>query len=155
MNTISTMGKMERYKGHFYNWYDTRSLNPLPPKYVSTVDSGNLVGHLLTLRQGILAIPHQKIIGRKLFEGLLDTLRVLTDTLEENDIELLQQFKIDLEAACNSDLIMPKEVKFYMEALTKSFTSILEKLNNDAESETYWWKQILNKQIVQVNEDIE
>jgi cellobiose phosphorylase len=155
MNTISTMGKMERYKGHFYNWYDTRSLNPLPPKYVSTVDSGNLVGHLLTLRQGILAIPHQKITGRKLFEGLLDTLRVLTDTLEENDIELLQQFKIDLEAACNSDLIMLKEVNFYIGALTKSFTSILEKLNNDAESETYWWKQILNKQIVQVNEDIQ
>jgi hypothetical protein len=44
--TISTMEKMERYKGHFYNWYDTGSLNPLFPKYISTVDSGNLAGHL-------------------------------------------------------------------------------------------------------------
>ena len=66
--TLTTMKRMERYKGHFYNWYDTQSLNPLQPKYISTVDSGNLAGHLLVLRQGLLAIPHQKINGVQLFE---------------------------------------------------------------------------------------
>ena len=40
---------MERYRGHFYNWYDTSDLRPLDPKYVSTVDSGNLAGHLIAL----------------------------------------------------------------------------------------------------------
>ena len=40
-------------EGHFYNWYDTQSLKPLPPLYVSSVDSGNLAGHLLTLRPGL------------------------------------------------------------------------------------------------------
>ena len=44
-------------RGHFYNWYDTQSLQPLPPLYVSSVDSGNLAGHLLTLRPGLLALP--------------------------------------------------------------------------------------------------
>ena len=154
-NTISSLKKMERYKGHFYNWYDTESLNPLLPKYISTVDNGNLVGHLLVLKQGLLVIPHQKILGLKLFEGLRDTLRVLIDTLEEKDIELVQQCKIDLEAAYNADLITPHEVKLYMEVLTKNFTSILEKLNNDPESETYWWKQILNKQLEHLNEDFQ
>ena len=48
-NALSTVDTMERYEGHFYNWYDTLSLKPLPPKYVSTVDSGNLAAHLLTL----------------------------------------------------------------------------------------------------------
>jgi hypothetical protein len=43
------MGQMELFRGHFYNWYDTLDLHPLEPKYVSTVDSGNLAGHLLTL----------------------------------------------------------------------------------------------------------
>ena len=47
---------MERFRGHFYNWYDTRSLKPLAPQYVSMVDSGNLAAHLLTLRQGLLAL---------------------------------------------------------------------------------------------------
>ena len=48
-----------RYRGHFYNWYDTVSLQPLPPRYVSSVDSGNLSGHLLTLRAGLYALPDQ------------------------------------------------------------------------------------------------
>src|SRR5207247_10023790 len=55
-NTFRTMETLERYRGHFYNWYDTQSLKPLPPLYISTVDSGNLAGHLLTLRSGLLAL---------------------------------------------------------------------------------------------------
>ena len=153
--TISTMKKMERYKGHFYNWYDTETLNPLLPKYISTVDNGNLVGHLLVLRQELLAIPHQKLFSPRLFEGLRDTLRVLTDTLEEKDMELLKQWKVDLDAVCNVYLMTCDEVKFFMDALTKSFTAIIEKLNNDPVSETYWWKQILNKQLEQVNEGLQ
>ena len=55
-NALATMEALERYRGHFYNWYDTQSLKPLQPKYVSSVDSGNLAGHLLTLRQGLLTL---------------------------------------------------------------------------------------------------
>ncbi|HWA39624.1 MAG TPA: glucoamylase family protein [Burkholderiales bacterium] len=55
--TLATMQRLERFRGHFYNWYDTRTLAPLPPLYVSSVDSGNLAMHLLTLRQGLLEIP--------------------------------------------------------------------------------------------------
>ena len=65
-NTIQTMHKLERYNGHFYNWYDTLSLLPLHPRYVSTVDSGNLVGHLLTLRQGLLSQANEPIFTKKL-----------------------------------------------------------------------------------------
>ncbi len=96
-NTLSTMEKMERYKGHFYNWYDTESLSPLLPKYISTVDSGNLAGHLLVLRQGLLSVPHQKAINARVFEGLWDTLCVITDIADEKDTELLKSFTKDLE----------------------------------------------------------
>ena len=64
-NTLTTMRKMERYEGHFYNWYNTLSLSPLHPKYVSTVDTGNLVGHLLTLRQGLISQLVQPILKKK------------------------------------------------------------------------------------------
>ena len=47
--TLATLASMERCRGHFYNWYDTRTLRPLDPKYVSSVDSGNLAGHLIAL----------------------------------------------------------------------------------------------------------
>ena len=51
-NALRTMKSMERHRGHFYNWYDTQSLKPLLPMYISTVDSGNLAAHLLTLQAG-------------------------------------------------------------------------------------------------------
>lgn len=74
-NTFATLEKLERYQGHFYNWYDTQTLKPLLPRYVSTVDSGNLAGHLLTLRQGLLALPNQLPLHSRMFNGLRDTHR--------------------------------------------------------------------------------
>ena len=47
--TLATMSGLQRFRGHFYNWYDTRDLRPLDPRYVSSVDSGNLAGHLIAL----------------------------------------------------------------------------------------------------------
>ncbi len=74
-----TMEALERHRGHFYNWYDTQSLKPLLPMYISTVDSGNLAGHLLTLRPGLLALPDHRILEARWFDGLGDTLQILVD----------------------------------------------------------------------------
>ena len=82
-NAFHTMGALERYRGHFFNWYDTQSLKPLLPIYISTVDNGNLAGHLLTLRPGLLALPDQKILGARLFDGLSDTLMILVGILAD------------------------------------------------------------------------
>jgi cyclic beta-1,2-glucan synthetase len=78
---LTTMAGMERHRGHFYNWYDTQSLKPLLPMYVSSVDSGNLAASLLTLRAGLLALPDEKVLGIRLFDGLRDTLMLLADTV--------------------------------------------------------------------------
>ncbi|HSD39081.1 MAG TPA: glucoamylase family protein [Rhodocyclaceae bacterium] len=75
-NTLGTMQRLERYRGHFYNWYDTQTLQPLPPLYVSSVDSGNLAGHLLTLRAGLLTLADERILNPRVLEGLDDTLRI-------------------------------------------------------------------------------
>ncbi|HLO81862.1 MAG TPA: glucoamylase family protein, partial [Chitinophagaceae bacterium] len=91
-NTFNTLQQMERNKGHFYNWYDTITLNPLPPHYISTVDSGNLAGQLLTLRQGILAMPDQPILGMQLFKGINDTVQILRSEIKsKNNIRAIQQ----------------------------------------------------------------
>jgi cyclic beta-1,2-glucan synthetase len=79
-NALRSMASLERHRGHFYNWYDTQTLQPLLPKYVSTVDSGNLAGHLLTLRVGLLALPDDPILSRRVFEGLADTLGILSES---------------------------------------------------------------------------
>src|SRR5690554_1135530 len=76
-HTFNTMASLERYQGHFYNWYNTQSLQPLPPRYVSSVDSGNLAGHLLTLRAGLLDLVNTPVLGPRFWDGLVDTLAML------------------------------------------------------------------------------
>ncbi len=78
-DTLRTMSRMERYQGHFYNWYDTRTLAPLQPMYISAVDSGNLAGHLLTLAPGLINLADQPIVSSQAIEGIGITLRVLDE----------------------------------------------------------------------------
>ena len=77
--TVETLHKLDRYQGHFYNWYDTRTLKPLPPLYISTVDNGNLAGLLLTLHSGLLEIAEQNWSAHRISSGLRDTLAVLQE----------------------------------------------------------------------------
>ena len=55
-NTLASMEKLARYHGHFYNWYDTRTLQVLNPQYISSVDSGNLLGCLITLQASLIEV---------------------------------------------------------------------------------------------------
>ena len=134
------MNSMERYKGHFYNWYDTQTLEPLLPKYISTVDSGNLAGHLLTAKQGLLAVPHQTIATRKLIKGIRDTWYVLNDCLKDEDKALFTIFDGDIESASHSDLSSPEKIKLQLDILSKSYALIFD-TSIEEESETYWWKR--------------
>ena len=77
--TMETLGQMERYEGHLLNWYDTRTLEPLNPRYVSTVDSGNLVAALWVLQQGCHDVMRSPIIGHVGLRGLNDTLAILEE----------------------------------------------------------------------------
>lgn len=83
--SLKTMAAMAKFRGHFFNWYETRTLEPLSPHYVSTVDSGNLMGFLLTLAQGLATIPQQPISPKSLYRGLLDTLLALSDNTSQSE----------------------------------------------------------------------
>jgi cyclic beta-1,2-glucan synthetase len=63
-STLTTMEGLERFEGHLLNWYDTQSLAPLPPRYVSTVDSGNLAGALMTLAEGLREVGLEDLARR-------------------------------------------------------------------------------------------
>lgn len=82
--TMATLERMERYRGHLYNWYDTRTLKPLLPLYVSSVDSGNLAGHLIAVAAACnewAEAPSVHLQGE--FDGLLDTVTILEQSLDD------------------------------------------------------------------------
>jgi cyclic beta-1,2-glucan synthetase len=77
--TLENMRSLAWCRGHFLNWYDTRDMRPLPPRYVSTVDSGNLAGCLLALRQGLQDVLHAPILRWQRLRGALDTVDILSE----------------------------------------------------------------------------
>jgi len=75
--TLATLSRLPKYQGHIVNWYETRTLQPLAPQFVSSVDSGNLLASLWTVQQGCLDRLQQPLLQPSLAEGILDHLRAL------------------------------------------------------------------------------
>lgn len=151
-NTLTTMLRMERYRGHFYNWYDTESLFPLLPRYVSTVDSGNLAGNLVTLRQGLLALADKKIFTLSIFNGMADATRVLIEKTATPD--LLQPFlkEVNELSVINEENI--KEIKDQLDLLETSFKNILLEMDFDPDSENEEWANNILHQIAFAKNEI-
>ena len=151
-NTLKTMSKLDRYKGHFYNWYDTISLLPLPPKYVSTVDSGNLAGHLLVLKQGLICLPSQPIFNRKIYEGIKITVMIIDDFSKGNNSEKIETILDLLNNAgreCNS---LSSTIKNLDELI--SYVDELKKSHTLDKNCLYNWIILLYEQIKNIRDDI-
>ncbi|HEX4273673.1 MAG TPA: glucoamylase family protein [Rhizomicrobium sp.] len=76
--TLASLQKLERYRGHFLNWYDTRTLQSMDPRYVSTVDSGNLAGNLLVVKHAVAEMTAAPGAALAL-TGIGDTLNLLRE----------------------------------------------------------------------------
>jgi cellobiose phosphorylase len=137
-DTLATMLRLERHRGHFYNWYKTRTLRPLLPLYVSSVDSGNLAGHLLTLGSGLREQADEKNFAPQIFAGLRDTVRVLRDLVHEN--AALAKLDAELEQAPSS----LRAAFTLLERVTDQATTIAAALANE-EEELKGWAQTLKR----------
>lgn len=93
---LSTIGKLEHWRGHLYNWYDTQTLIPLEPRYISTVDSGNFVMYLLTLKSGLAEVLEKPLLDMHFVRGLEDTYHLFLEEVGEDTYEELEPFKLGL-----------------------------------------------------------
>jgi cyclic beta-1,2-glucan synthetase len=86
--TFATFDQLERHQGHFYNWYSTSTLVALPPRYISTVDSGNMLGSLLTLKHGLKEKLGEPIVTDRVRQGLADTFAIVLEALGTVPVEV-------------------------------------------------------------------
>ena len=91
--TMNVLGRLERFRGHFFNWYDTGTAQPLLPTYVSTVDSGNLAGHLIALANALESALEQPLWGSERLTGIRDALAL--DATEPGRRALVAQRFVD------------------------------------------------------------
>lgn len=125
--TLATMSLLERFHGHFYNWYDTQTLQPLYPLYVSTVDSGNLAGHLLTLHPALIALPEQPVLAVRWLEGLEDTFKVWLESTKGITPPHLLPLQTALQAAQTTRPVTVATVKLCLtHCLTLAKTALVE-----------------------------
>ncbi|GAB4507746.1 MAG: glucoamylase family protein [Sulfuricaulis sp.] len=153
-NALRTMQSLERHRSHFYNWYDTLSLKPLHPAYISTVDSGNLAGHLLTLRPGLRSLPDRPILEARWFDGLRDTLGVVVDAAAGVAPAALAQFQKDLEFACDFRPTTLAAARLILDRLTACAVEYAGSLDAGPETDAGGWAQMLARQCQSALDDL-
>ncbi|MCA1179860.1 MULTISPECIES: glycoside hydrolase family 94 protein [unclassified Pantoea] len=143
--TLDTLDKMEHYRGHLYNWYDTCTLIPLSPRYVSSVDSGNMAGHLLTLREGLSAMRHQPVLSiDRMMAGLDDTLAILEKLCEQHlPPHLIQLRKIWQ----NASSLIPHEFYKELNKMCVECNHLITQLNQKLIPAR--WARHLERQLIQ------
>lgn len=159
-NTLATMEELERYRGHFYNWYDTRTLQPLQPQYVSSVDSGNLAGSLLTLQAGLAELKYQPVLPSNAFQGLQDTLRVLVEHLPASIIpDLGKKIRLLLDTFHAFMLNgQPHTLTAAFSALNdilRTSGDLVAWLPTDSNSELVYWAQAFDHQSHSLRDELE
>jgi len=145
-NAFHAMQKLERHQGHFYNWYDTQSLQLLQPSYVSTVDSGNLAGHLLTLRPGLLALPDRRILEARWVDGLGDTLQILLDVAGEAAPVRLGQLQKELASASAVRPTTLAAARLHLDRLATSAAAVAGSLDGNPASQAKEWAHAFVRQ---------
>ncbi|CDI00748.1 Glycosyltransferase 36 [Candidatus Competibacter denitrificans Run_A_D11] len=144
--TLRTMAGLEQYRGHFYNWYDTQSLKPLYPIYISAVDSGNLAGHLLILQSGLRALSDDPIIGVRWVDGLQDTFGMLAEALKQKLPLPLKQFQQALERAASERPGTLVAVHQLLQQLTAAAEQGAGEVEKNADKTAWEWAQALAQQ---------
>ncbi|WP_408014898.1 GH36-type glycosyl hydrolase domain-containing protein [Rouxiella aceris] len=148
--TLTTLDKLEHYRGHLYNWYDTRTLQPLSPRYISSVDSGNLAGHLLTLSAGLRAWRQQPLLDRQqLLAGLDDTLTLFEQSVSSAPPALLKKMRKLWYALANSTGEETGQGLQNMLALSV----LLQQACSDSPSRVRRWSENLHSQLAQFSEE--
>jgi cyclic beta-1,2-glucan synthetase len=162
-STVTTLVMLPRLNGHFYNWYDTQDLHILEPPYISTVDSGNLAGHLITLVQTCREILRRPLNFSTALMGLSDTHQLLISALDkitdnrrthtitlkelrQNVVafgELLDKSPTGAEEWC----LLWRQLKIKADTLLDMVSSFSDERNDERESELLIWATLLRDDI--------
>jgi len=146
--SLDSMDGLERYRQHFYNWYDTQTLEPLHPHYVSTVDSGNLAGLLLTLSAGLTQLADAPMFGPAVIKGLRDTLDILAEAQRAAgaDETAVNEVRNRLEQAPSPEAL---------EELLHSARIRVADTPAGLDEESLYWHDLFNRQCIDWTEELQ
>lgn len=155
--TFDTIQRMPKFRGHLYNWYHTQTLEPLSPRFISTVDNGNFVCSLWTLKQGCLEAMGNPLFREQLWSGLEDHLDVVAEFLpkvraSDRIAVRIREMKSRVQAKPGNDVI-------WLDVLRglEVDAAILERELSQAEiaDEGKWWAHELTVRLSQLSKMVQ
>jgi cyclic beta-1,2-glucan synthetase len=169
-STLDTMSRLQRHRGHFYNWYDTRELQPLEPRYVSTVDSGNLAGHLIAianaceewidapprLAAALAGIDDAIALAREAAESFTDRggLRgALHGDFDRALGEVVRALR-DRPPSATDIVQQVAEARRYAEILTDSARALVGDSSDDSPRDLVFWSEAVERSIASCLDDL-
>ncbi len=159
--TISTMQKLARFKGHYFNWYDTEDLRPLEPAYVSSVDSGNLAGHLIVVanaceewvNSAFLVNPRPGLRDNlKLARRAIAALPAASGERGRQINALLDEIETKLDSVQADQIVFPT-LKRPAEKAIKALMDVLPAAEDDDSANALFWFEALNALIAEYARD--
>jgi cellobiose phosphorylase len=130
--TLTSVEDLDKFNGHLYNWYDTLTKAPLFPRYVSTVDSGNLVAYMWICSEGINEYLNKPLVRKECIQGIKDIVLLAEEELVNLNIKYSYKEFIDKVDECNLDIEKWENILF-------SLRSLAIKIKNIAKSEELYW----------------
>ncbi len=146
--TLATAMKLERFRGHFYNWYDARSLKAEPPFFISSVDSGNLLCSLLTTSQACMQMPAQPLFPPQVWLGIGDRLRLVRQIAEADQmthlLEAIAEFE-DRTATLQDDPERWIPELYNLEDGARKLEKTIENVGHQSPDLHYWSSDLRNQ----------
>lgn len=159
--TVATLKKLERYEGHFLNWYEIKNITPLLPKYVSTVDSGNLLASFWAAEELCKSLLHEPVLNAPdIISAINDNLNILKETAEKESSKDFSTYFNNLTRIAGSMGNSPLELKNGLEELQSETMRIIAIAGNstDTPADTLYWlqklQQLIDDNLVNFNQTV-
>lgn len=153
--TLATMQKLPRFRGHFFNWYDTQDLRPLEPPYVSSVDSGNLAGHLIVLANAcdewktVLYIGDFQAGMRNALSLAIESLDAVGDADSRDVIAVLDEIEALLNGVQALEITLPP-----LKRLTEKALRLIPGILPANVQDPVFWLSALRKMVGEYGRDL-
>jgi len=161
--TLVTMAKMTKFKGHLFNWYDTNDLHVLDPQYISSVDSGNLAGHLITLANACDEWQSPSSTAPDNRQGLFDDLLLAREALAalhgaggdsgQQLASLLDEIDTELHGPQSLNASLPP-LKRMTEKAVRAAQGITSRIGTDPAAGTLFWVEALRRLVSELSRDL-
>jgi cellobiose phosphorylase len=151
LRTLESVGRLERFEGHLFNWYDLITLEPLRPRYVSTVDSGNLLASLWTFETSCDELAGRPLLDASALRGIADTLRVLRQiapSMKEGQPPPAFHRLVELTTDQPADL---EEIILRLRAARQPAQDLLLHYGEQETDPPAYWAQQISKQVAAWN----